>query len=327
MDSININQWSSFILQHPNGNIFQSPEFFNLCSKFVKYEPIVIFTENNNAISGVLLAVIQKEHSGIIGKFSARSIIIGGPIVKDNNPKYLHEILAKYFNSIKNKAIYTQFRNLWNWADLKVVFETYKFKYEEHLDIIIDLTDVDVLEEGISKNKKRNIIKSKNKGLIFREIQSAEEYQHAINLVLDTYKKIGLPCPSREYFELAYKEFSLGNFLKTFGAFMNDSLIGTRMELIYKDTIYDWYAGSDEKMSNKYPNDFLIYHILKWGNENNFKLFDFGGAGKPNKPYGVRDYKLKFSNNLVEFGRFEYIHKRFLFKLGKVGLFFYKLIK
>ncbi|BDX37490.1 hypothetical protein CYCD_08450 [Tenuifilaceae bacterium CYCD] len=326
MDKININKWANFILQHPNGNAFQSPEFYKLYRNYSKYEPIIVYTEENDSITGILLAVIQKEHSGIIGRFSARSIIIGGPIIKNNDPLYLHEIMAKYFNAIKGKVIYTQFRNLWDWTDLKSVFETHKFKYDEHLDILIDLTDVNKLEQGISKNKKRNIIKGQNKGLIFREIQTEKEYYEGIMLILNTYKKIGLPCPSREYFELSYKEFFPSALLKTFGAFIEDRLIGVRMELIFKDIIYDWYAGADEKMNNKYPNDFLIYNILLWGHEHNYKTFDFGGAGKPNKPYGVRDHKLKFSNNLVEFGRFEYIHKPCLFIFGKIGLKFYKLI-
>ena len=37
----------------------------------------------------------------------------------------------------------------------------------------------------------------------------------------------------------------------------------------------------------------------------------FGGAGKPDKPYGVRDYKLKFGGQLVNWGRFEKVHKPF----------------
>ena len=56
-------------------------------------------------------------------------------------------------------------------------------------------------------------------------------------------------------------------------------------------------------------------------------LFDFGGAGKPNVPYGVRDHKLKFSENLVEFGRFEKIYHPLLYKFALLGLRLYKIIK
>jgi len=72
------------------------------------------------------------------------------------------------------------------------------------------------------------------------------------------------------------------------------------------------------------PNDVLPWHIFLWGKQNGFKVFDFGGAGKPNIPYGVRDYKLKFGGKLVNFGRFELIHKPVLYRLGLIGLFLFK---
>ena len=52
-----------------------------------KYEPVFLAVVNNAAeISGTLLAVIQKEYSGVLGNFTARSIIQGGPLIKDDDP-------------------------------------------------------------------------------------------------------------------------------------------------------------------------------------------------------------------------------------------------
>ena len=104
-----------------------------------------------------------------------------------------------------------------------------------------------------------------------------------------------------------------------FGAFDDAELIGVRLELCYKGLIYDWYAGSDDQFKNRYPNDFLPFHILFWGKENGFDKFDFGGAGKPDKPYGVREHKLKFGGELVNFGRYEKIkstHNHVFFESG-----------
>ena len=66
---------------------------------------------------------------------------------------------------------------------------------------------------------------------------------------------------------------------------------------------------------------------MEWGSNNGYKIFDFGGAGKPNLAYGVRDHKLKFGGELVEFGRFEKVHNKFLMKVGELGLKLYKFIK
>ena len=96
----------------------------------------------------------------------------------------------------------------------------------------------------------------------------------------------------------------MSDYVKVFVVEIEGTIIGTRVELCFKDLVYDWYAGADDNYKNHYPNDVLPYSILIWGKENGFKSFDFGGAGKPDVPYGVRDHKLKFGGQMVEYGRF-----------------------
>ena len=49
--------------------------------------------------------------------------------------------------------------------------------------------------------------------------------------------------------------------------------------------------------------------------------FDMMGAGKPDDGgYGVRDFKLKFGGELVEFGRNIHVCNRLLFSIGKLGV-------
>jgi len=106
-------------------------------------------------------------------------------------------------------------------------------------------------------------------------------------------------------------------FLKAFGAFYDDKPIGARLELCFRDVVYDWYAGSDLRYKNRYPNDYLPYNIMLWGKDNGYRLFDFGGAGKPGVPYGVRDHKIKFGGDMVEFGRFQKVNDRVVYKLAE----------
>ena len=97
--------------------------------------------------------------------------------------------------------------------------------------------------------------------------------------------------------------------------------------LCHKDRIYDWYAGSYREFYKYCPNDIITWEVLLWGKANGFKIFDFGGAGKPEIPYGVRDYKMKFGGELVQFGRYIKVHRKLLMALAKFGLKLYKKFK
>ncbi len=105
---IDRNKWSEFVCNHPHGNIFQTPEMFDVYTKTKKYEPVFLAVVNNkDEISGTLLAVIQKEYSGVLGTFTARSIIHGGPLIKNDNPDVLDFVLKEYDKAIKKKAVYS----------------------------------------------------------------------------------------------------------------------------------------------------------------------------------------------------------------------------
>ena len=310
-----------------NTNIFQSPQMFKVYQKTKNYEPLFLVAVNEEEeVVGSLLAVIQKEHSGFLGKFSARSIIMGGPVVKDNDTVVLDYLLKEYLKQIKGKAIYTQVRNFVDQSWAKKTFEENGFNYEPHLDIIHYIDQpLDKQFSMIHKGRRKNIRRAERAGVIFKEINTEKEFDQAIELVASTYKRVKLPMPPKSFFFNSL-EYLTSDVLKTFIAEYKREIIGCRMVLCYNDLIYDWYAGASGKYLNLYPNDFLPWKILEWGHNNGYKIFDFGGAGKPGVPYGVRDHKMKFGGELVEFGRFEKIHNKLLLQIGKFGLALYKRV-
>lgn len=327
-NSIDKNKWSDFVYNHPNGNIFQTPEMYEVYQKTKNYEPIFINIIENNNIVAIMLAVIQKENFGILGALTARSIIWGGPLVKNNNPGILDVILKKYNKIISRKAVYTQFRNFWDWNGCKEIFRQNGFEYEDHLNIIHDLRiSVDDMLMNMHKGRRKNIRRAKRKSVEFREIENLNGIEEALTIIKQTYIRVKLPLPDESLFFNVFNFFVKRDIAKFFVAVVRDKIIGARFVFCYKDLVYDWYAGSSNDHSDKYPNDFLPWKVMEWGHNNGYKKFDFGGAGKPEKEYGVRDYKLKFGGKLVNWGRFEKVHNSLLFKIGKIGLELFKRLK
>ena len=53
-DAPDTNQWSEFVLNHPHGNIFQTPEMAEVYRRTKKYEPItlaVVDTTNDEILA------------------------------------------------------------------------------------------------------------------------------------------------------------------------------------------------------------------------------------------------------------------------------------
>lgn len=307
--------------QHPEGNIFQTPEMYDLLSAAKNNQPLFIaVTDTDDHVKGLVMAVIQTQYPGLLKKLTARSVVWGTPVVKDNNKEILALILENYDRLIKHKAIYSQFRSLWQQQEEKEIFAAYNFEFEEHLDILVDLSlSEEELNRQMHKERRHNIRRAVKKGVTFQELIHPEGIDAAHALVKNTYKRIKLPVPDKTFFHHVYRLLSPKGMVKFFAARFNGIFIGVRIVLCYKDIIYDWWTGSLDEYKNKYPNDLLPWKIFLWGKENGYKRFDFGGAGKPGQPYSVRDYKLKFGGQLVNYGRYEKVHKPLLMKTAKMG--------
>lgn len=319
-----------FLRSNDKSNIFQAPEMFAVFQATKNYEPLYIgITNDSHEIIGSMIAVVQKEFTGILSSYTSRAIIWGGPLIKDDNPLILETILREYNYLIKHKAVFSQFRNLWNWsAEEKEIFKANGFGYEEHLDIIHDLrVPVEKQLMQIHKGRRKNISRAIRKGVQFDEITNKQDLIESFSLLEETYERVSLPLPDKSLFIAAFNHLHNSNKLKIFKTSHKGNIISVRYVLCYNHLLYDWFAGSRYDHLDKYPNDFLPWKIMEWGTENGYKYFDFGGAGKPKQPYGVREHKLKFGGKLVEYGRFEKIHKPFKIKISKSGFYLYKRIR
>ena len=321
-------EWSDFVNNHPDGNIFQTPEIYTVYEKTEKYEPIILIVKDKNRIVGILLSVIQKENSGFLGIFSARSIVWGGPLIKNNDVEVLDLVLKEYDVNIRKKSIYTQFRNFWDWKNLDIIFKNSGFKYEEHLNILINLEKKEEqLWRDVHSKRRNEIRRAKKEGAVFSVETTIESLTECFNIIKEVYSFAKLPYPSFNFFKKLFENSQKRIGLKIFTAKYKNEIIGCMLALVFKDTIYDFYAGSYRKYYKKYPNDLIPWEVFLWGKENGYKNFDFGGAGKPGVPYGVRDYKKKFGGEFVNFGRFEKIHKPIIYRFAKTGFKLWRIIK
>lgn len=315
---VGISSWQHFIYEHKNGNIFQTPEYYHLLldSKVLKPFFIGICNDKNN-ILGVLVGVIQKEYLSIFSNLTARCIIWGGPIIKDNNTVLTNILLDEFNKEIKYKVIYCQFRNLFDTICIRDNFVKSGFDYSEHLDIHINLTlGIEHILNNMHKERRHNIRRAERKKLQFIELDSLQHLEYSYSLISQTYKRIKLPLYQLYLFKSAFLHLSEKKYLRIFAAQIDNKIISVRLLLCYKGIIYDWYAGTDNEYKNYYANDYLPFKVMEWGINNGYKVFDFGGAGKPGVPYGVRDFKLKYGGQLVNYGRYQNIYNPFIYSMA-----------
>ena len=86
--------------------------------------------------------------------------------------------------------------------------------------------------------------------------------------------------------------------------------------LTFKQRVYLWYGGLTRATEGS-PCSLLRWHELCWARENGYDVYDSGGAGWPDVPYGVREFKRKFGGELVQFGRYRKVLSPWMLALAE----------
>lgn len=317
---INCEEWKTFLENHAYGSVFQSRYMYKAYELAPKQNPGIYVAFKEKSIVGILVVIIQEPINSIVPHLTSRSLIWGGPVVKNNDPEIAYKLLSEFETYNKNKGVYTQIRNIFPSHYYGSVFKKLNYKFEEHLNILLDLSKTKKeLWDDVSSKGKNKIRNAQNSNLHFDVKQDYETLNKSYRLLETVYRNAGLPLINIKFFKNLLDLSDQYSELKIFTLNLNGEITACRFALLYKNSIYDFYAGWDKSFSHLHPNDLIMWEIIKWGKANNYTVLDFGGAGKPDVPYGVRNFKKKFGGEIVNYGRYEKIHSVVKFAIAKKG--------
>lgn len=319
--------WSNFVKNHPLGNVFQTPEMFAVYQCAANIQPYVVAATCDGEVEGILVAQWMTNGGKLTAWITSRSIIMGGPLAKDNNSEIIEALLEAYKALVPIKTIYTEIRPVYNSTQIFNYLATKKWIRKGHYNIVLPLDkDVDTLYHQMHKERKRNVQTAIKNGLIFEQVTSLEKIQNIVALIRQTYARKHVPISYLDMFEKVLD--ILGNYAHFFACYAQDGkMIAGQLRLCYNEMVYAWFAGSDEQYFKMRPNDFLMWNVICWAHRNGYQLFDFGGGGEPGVEYGVRDYKMKYGCEIYDYGRMLYTHRPLTYHCAQLAYKLYHKIK
>lgn len=309
INHINRNEWQQLISVSPTATWFQTPEAYDFFAEMPQIlQPFICAVTNENAkLKGIIVGYVTKELNPIKQFFTRRAIINGGPLLaNDISNEELTSLLMQVHSLLNKKAIYVETRNFHDFSKWQTIFETCGFIFQPHYDIHIACENSPF--DYIHESKQRAIRKLLNDGHYIIEAQSKSDVHQWYLLLADLYKqKVHRPLFPEHFFVHGW-ESGICKLLLTKDA-QNTITGGLFAPILQNKAIYEWYIVG---------NALSTWAGIKFATENQLQTFDLMGAGIPNKPYGVRDFKLQFGGKLKDFGRYTYIYKPLLYKVGTI---------
>jgi lipid II:glycine glycyltransferase (peptidoglycan interpeptide bridge formation enzyme) len=301
---------------------------FRVFSRTPGHQPQLWAATQDRRVLALLLPVQITLMNGVLRYLTTRAVAYGGVLCApgDDGREALAMLLRAYRHEVKGNLLFTELRNLSALCDLQLVLKESGFAYEDHLNYLVDLNlTPDAVFQNIGPRTRKKIRHAIQQGeVVIEEADRREQAIQCYKLLQKTYATASVPLADWSLFEAAFDILYLRGMVKFLLARLGDRYVAGSVELIYKDRIYGWYGGVDRAYSGYIPNELLLWHIFKWGAENNYRVYDFGGAGKPNEKYGVRDFKAKFGGNLVCYGRNTCVHAPLMLRLSELGYRVYR---
>jgi serine/alanine adding enzyme len=312
-----VGRWKAFLESSPAANIFQTSEMRDVFAATRNYEPTTLATEMDGEIEDLLLGCIIKEGGGLKGAFSSRVIATGGPISNKGDVK---GIMKAFDEAVGPDSLYAQFRNLTDMSPHRLAFEGLGYAYEDHINYVHDLTrPIDQIWKGFNASRRRGIKKAEKGGVSAREAEGDEDIELLYELLRETYDVAGVPLADKSLFTSAWRVLKPANMIRiVLGVKGRDTLAG-RLYLTYRGTIYEWYAGGSSAGKEEHANELLVWDTMQWGGRNGYRVFDFGGAGRPGEDYGPGEFKRLFGGTMTNFGRFEKVYHPIKHMIGRKG--------
>lgn len=322
MHTLSVDIWREFVEKNAAGNIFHTPEMFQVFARAKRHQATLWTAVGDGQKPLALLAPVQiAVIGGILRKLTTRSVAYGSVLwdPSDAGREALSLLLKSYTEKKDHVSMFTELRNLSNLEDMQSTLNGYGFVYEDHLNYLINLNcSVEEIFENIGRRTRKNIRHGLNQGeVMIEEAKELGQVAVCYDLLRKTYKAAHVPLADQSLFNAAFELLYPRGMIRFTLAHIRGVPIATSIDLLYKDVIYGWYGGLDRTYKNSMANELLMWHILEWGSKNGYRLYDFGGAGKPSEKYGVRDFKAKFGGDLVCYGRNIWIAHKTLYKMSK----------
>lgn len=327
VNSLAHEKWLKFIEKHPSANVFHTPLMMEVFKATKNCKPFLFaaVNEKDGNIESLISANRVTIISGVLSELSSRMISYGGVVAGKDMNSGIGELMRHYDNVAKSKSLFSEIRNMDTTEPFRKDILKAGYEYIDYLNYVIDLRrEPATIFRQFSKGRRSGIKALEKKGVVVKEVGERKDIEKIYELLDQTYSRIEVPIPDISLFESAMEHLQDKGMARFYLAVLKGEYLASLVALIYKGVILTWYYGSNLEFRHLSAESLLIWHVIQWGAASGCRWLDFGGAGRPEEEYSVRDFKARFHGDLTNHGRYIKVYHPKALKLAKAGYEIYR---
>lgn len=315
-NNINTSEWNELALSSTLSSAFQTFESYLLYASCSEFQPFfTALTDDNNRLKGIVCGAVHSNGPFPFSLLTRRAIVFGGPLLaEDITGDELLALLQATTAFLRRKAIYLEFRFTEDYSHFHSIFIQAGINIYPALDAIIDTSSHESIIRNIQKRKRRQIRAALRNNIETIENPSKEEIASFYPILRNIHWRVShKPIPSLDFFlKLSDSPIGYVSLLRydTEIVALNAAFILPRRKFYHMYSV-----GRDSSYTFLDPSSVALYTLLHTAADRNIPLCDLMGAGVPNKPYGVRDFKIRMGAETPDYKRARYLFCPIIYKL------------
>ena len=326
IEDISAKDWNGLLEKSVTASWFQSKQAFDFFAAIPQVmNPFGCGVYRGNELKGLCIGYVTMESNPIAQFFTRRAIINGGPLLAEDTSAEEVTVLLQNTRQMlqqlpwKQRPIYIETRNFNDYSRYKNAFAAAGFSYLQHLNFHVPIQSMEQVNQQLDEGRRRNIRATIKSGATIIEDPTSNQVRDFYLILQKLYhRKVRTPLFPLSFFEALRRQSGTVFLLVEYRGRIIGGTVCVKMG---NRCLYEWYVcGEDGLYEGVYASSYATYAALRYAAEHNLLLFDMMGAGVPDEPSGVRDFKARFGGQLVEHGRFLSVLHPALYRFGVLGV-------
>jgi FemAB-related protein (PEP-CTERM system-associated) len=286
--------WNDFVSANPRACVYHLWEWGDVLQRTYNLDRWCLAVKEGQRVVGVLPVFYIR---GLL--FADKLVSLpfceyGGPLLADYSDqsvaesvlmmlmKNVHELAERLrIDYVELRQPSTLFSTFFSSAGFRVLRRYVTFK----LDLMMGESEIWKSFDG---RTRRHVKKAMRIGTEIRDV-NIYDLKRYYALYLRTQNRLGSPPHSYAFFRNVYDGFVSRGLLRMLLAVYEGEPIAGVMVFCFNGKLYWWNNVLDRRYASLDPTDLLLWHVIRWGVENHFRVFDLGRTRPENS--GVYHFK------------------------------------
>jgi serine/alanine adding enzyme len=281
-------EWDDYVYRHPQAGVYHQLGWQRAIAGTFGHQGHFLLATDDGEVKGILPLFLME--SRIFGRYlvSLPFINSAGLVADDRQAEEM--LINKAIElSKQHKVDYLELRNNRKLEHSNLVTSDHK------IDFVLPLTpNPDVIwQERLHENVRNKVRKALKHNLTVHSGNDPDYVKEFYRIFSRNMRDLGTPVYPRKFFLNILKEFP--DQVKIFLVRGRDEVIGGKLVLLFKDTMYFIYHSSLRKYAHFAPNNLLYWAAIEYACNNGYR---FCNMGRSTVNSGAFHFKKQFGGEI-----------------------------